>query len=97
MASLDNRRIIDPRTRIKLDLDSNERKTRITPFTDSVESHLTLATKNSSSRVERKIKSIENSNFNPLDAISKVLKDSKKSQKMNSFITQKVFVNSEQC
>ena len=97
MASLDKSRIFDPRTRIKLNLDSNEMKSRITTFTDSMETSregLTSATKHSSRRIEKEIKSLENLKFNPIEAISKVLGDSKKSHKLNSVVTKKVYAAS---
>ena len=98
MTRLDKNRIIDPVVRIKLDLDVNEKQRITATNLDNVGGgggqvpFLKAPSKQSSNRVEREIKSVQQSAFNAMEAISKVLADAKQNQKLNQNVTQKVRV-----
>lgn len=97
MMRLDKHRIIDPVVRIKLELDVNDKQRITASNVDNVggggqASFLKAPSKQSSNRVEREIESVQQSAFNPMEAISKVLADAKQNQKLNQNVTQKVRV-----
>ena len=90
--NLDKTKIIDPRVRIKLNLNPSENH-RIIPSSTETETAgctMSIPSKQSSKRLEREIKSVQEAVFNPLEAISRVLVDAKQSQRLNNHVTSKV-------
>jgi hypothetical protein len=89
MERLDPNKIIDPRIKLKLGLlEQNQERfqpTIIGPKVDQV-------AKNSGKRLEKQLKELQTTTFDPILAMSKVLASKEKSKEVNRVLTEKVFL-----